>query len=451
MEQDRYTITYREAEARQVMSWIGAGQSGCLIGLRGAGKSNFLRFLLREDVQQHYLAHDCANTVFVLVSFLALTERTEWAVYELILDRLLAPVCLQCAEEASGLTSRHRRIMRSRDPLAARQALEQCVGLLCQRPVQRVVLLLDEFDAVFQTLDPSLFRCLRAIRDAHKGQVVYIVVVADELTCLRDDLGEVEHFLRLVTRNVCNLGPYCKADAQRMACYLAAQRSLKLSRDDAAHLVELSGGHAGLLKATLSLLWSAGFEGKLAKLDPVLANEPALQAECRKVWDGLLEGEQGALCALASGLRVDPAALGSLQRRGLVRETGPQPPTFSMFSPLFADFVRRQTPPSLERTVISRSPPNVQIDGRPVADLTELEFEVLCTLYERRGQVCTKDELIEHVYRLQYDRMKGGVTDGALQTLISRLRAKIEPDPGRPRYVVTVRGVGYKLVEPDAE
>lgn len=42
------------------------------------------------------------------------------------------------------------------------------------------------------------------------------------------------------------------------------------------------------------------------------------------------------------------------------------------------------------------------------------------------------------------------MTDEALQTLVSRLRAKIEPDRSRPRYVVTVRSQGYKFVEPPA-
>ena len=46
-----------------------------------------------------------------------------------------------------------------------------------------------------------------------------------------------------------------------------------------------------------------------------------------------------------------------------------------------------------------------------------------------------------------YERMKGGVSDETLQTLISRLRDKIEPDRG-PRYVLTVRGEGYRFVEP---
>lgn len=447
MERDRYTITYREAEAREVMSWVKAGQSGCLVGLRGAGKSNFLRFLLCEDVQRHYLGQDCADFAFVLINFLALTERTEWAVYELILDRLLGQLPLLGIGGAEEMASLHREAMRSRDLLAAQRAVARCVDLLCQRPAQRVVLLFDEFDAMFRALDPSLFRCLRAIRDAHKGQVSYVVVASDELACLRDDLTQVEHFYRLVSRNARGLGPYSQADTRQMIHHLVSQRSIELSEDDTTRLVELSGGHAGLLKATLSLLWNARYEGDLAKLAPALNDEPAVRAECQKVWDSLPESEQAALCTLAGGAQADPPTLRRLQRKGLVREGQPAPP---LFSPLFADFVRQQTPSPLGGTVISRSPPIVQIDGQPVEGLTELEFETLCHLYEHRGQVCTKDDLIENVYRQQYDRMKGGVTDAALQTLISRLRAKIEPDPGHPRHVITVRREGYKFVEPDA-
>jgi len=447
VEQDRYAITYRAAEAGQVMQWIEAGQSGCLVGLRGAGKSNFLRFLLREDVRRHYLGQDYANFAFVLINFLALTERTDWAVCELILDCLLGQLCLQGAEGVEDAESLHREILHSRDPLTAQRAVERCIGALCRRPAQRVILLFDEFDAVFQALEPSLFRRLRAIRDAHKSQVLYVVVVSNDLPHLREDLREVEHFCRLVSRNVCYLGPYSEVDTRQMVHYLVSRRSVALEPGDTARLVELSGGHAGLLKATLSLLWDARFPGNLEELVPFLSDEPMVQAECRKVWQGLSESEQATLCMLAGGAQADPQTLHRLQNKGLVRENRPETP---FFSSLFADFVRQQTPPSTEDTIVSRSPPLVQIDGQPIEDLTELEFELLCYLYEHRGQVCTKDDLIENVYRQQYARMKGGVTDGALQTLISRLRAKIEPDREHPRYVVTIRGEGYKFVEPGA-
>jgi hypothetical protein len=442
VKRDRYTITYRAAEAHQVMNWIKAGQSGCLIGLRGAGKSNFLRFLLREDVRWHYLGRDYADFVLVLIDLLALTEYTNWAVCELILDRLLAQLRLFSMETEiiEGVASLHQEAMRLRDPLTAYRALEQCVDLLCRRPAQCVALLFDEFDTAFRTLDPFLFRCLRAIRDAHKGHVSYIVVVDDDLACLRDDLDEVEHFHRLMSRNIRGLGPYNQADAQQMISYLASQRSIELGAGDAARLIELSGGHAGLLKAILSLLGDARQDGGLVELAPILKDEPAVHAECQKVWDSLSEGEQTALCTLASGMVADPDALHRLERKGLVREGRSGS---SIFSPLFADFVCQQAPPLPTGTVISRFPRVVQIEGRRIEGLRELEFEALCYLYENRGKVCRKDDLIKNVYGQQYEDMTGGVTDGALQTLISRLRSKIGP----LRYIVTVRGEGYKFVE----
>ncbi len=446
LEQDRYTLTYRAAEARQVITWLKAGQSGNLIGLRGAGKSNFFRFLLREDVRQHYVGQGYADFVFVLIDLLALTERTEWAVYELILDRLVAKLYGLGLEKGvvEDMVSLYQDVARSRTPHSARRAVERCVDLLCQRPARRVILLLDEFDVVFQELAPSLFRVLRAIRDAHKEQVAYVVITVNDLASLRDDLAEVEHFYRLVSRNACGLGPYNEADARQMAHYLASRRSpgSELSAEDTARLVQLSGGHAGLLKATMSLPWDTGPGRGLAELAPLLHQEPVIQAECRKVWDSLPESEQAALCDLVRGAQADPQTLRRLRLKGLVQTSPPAPAIFSL---LFADFVRAQAPPSPTGTFVSRSPRIVQIAGQRIKGLSELQFEALYYLYQRRGEVCTKDELIEHVYQQQYHRAAGGIEDARLQTLISRLRKKVELS----RYIATVRGEGYRFVEPD--
>ncbi len=341
LEPDRYTLTYRAAEARQVMGWIKAGQSGCLVGLRGAGKSNFLRFLLRQDVQQHYLGQNYANFALVLIDLLALTERTEWAICELMLDRLSAQLCSPVIEPETieEMVSLDQNVTRARDSLTARQAVEQCMDVLCQRPAQRVVLLFDEFDAVFRTLDPFLFRCLRAIRDAHKDQISYIVVAADDLIGQRGDLPEVEHFCRLVSRNVCGLGPYSEPDARQMIHHLASQRPTELRAKDTARLVELSGGHAGLIKAALSWFWNMHHEGSLADIASALKDEPGVQVECGKLWDSLSQGEQVALRALMSRTQPDSQSLHRLQRKGLVRKDR------SIFSPLFSGFVLK-CPPS---------------------------------------------------------------------------------------------------------
>lgn len=445
-EQNRYTLSYRVAETRQVMGWISAGQCGCLIGLRGAGKSNFFHFLLREDVRQHYLGHEHSNFALVYLDLLNLIDLSSGAFYELVLDRLSAQ--FQQPEMAdrsyNAVISLHKEITRNQDPLLTRQTAERYLNTLLQLPTQRLVFLIDEFDTAFGSINSSLFRYLRAARDIHKGRLIYIIAASKDLAYLRHDLVEVEHFYRLVSRNVCGLGPYGEADARQMVDFLAAQRSFELTAEEMTELIELSGGHAGLLNTILSLRWNSSQASSLGELTPTLQNEPIIQAECQKIWDSLPGLEQDALRALTSDSPVRPDALHHLKRKGLTREGS----SLLVFSPLFKEFVRRQSPPPTKGVYVDFVSRAVHVDGRMIKDLTELEFELLSYLYSRRGQICTKDDLVKNVYRQRYSSSEGGITDQMLQTLISRLRKKIEPVLERTCYIVTARGEGYKLAEP---
>jgi two-component system alkaline phosphatase synthesis response regulator PhoP len=81
----------------------------------------------------------------------------------------------------------------------------------------------------------------------------------------------------------------------------------------------------------------------------------------------------------------------------------------------------------------------VTVSGEPV-DLTPSEFDLLATLMSAPGRAFSRLELL--------DRVQGTSHEGYERTIdvhIKNLRAKIEPDPGSPRYVQTVYGVGYRL------
>ncbi|MGC9520826.1 MAG: winged helix-turn-helix domain-containing protein [Anaerolineae bacterium] len=94
--------------------------------------------------------------------------------------------------------------------------------------------------------------------------------------------------------------------------------------------------------------------------------------------------------------------------------------------------------------------PELEIDAaagivrvnRECVQLSPKEYALLTYLYERNNEVCSKDEIARAVW----PEYESAVYDYQIENLVRRLRAKIELDPGDPRLLVTVRGLGYKLI-----
>jgi two-component system response regulator RegX3 len=108
-----------------------------------------------------------------------------------------------------------------------------------------------------------------------------------------------------------------------------------------------------------------------------------------------------------------------------------------------AEFDRTGSPTTLRRVgglTVDTIRREVTVDGEPV-HLTVSEFELLALLSERPGEVVSRRELVSRLWSSEFE--------GETRTCdahVRRLRAKIEDDPSTPSRLVTVRGVGYKLV-----
>ena len=81
--------------------------------------------------------------------------------------------------------------------------------------------------------------------------------------------------------------------------------------------------------------------------------------------------------------------------------------------------------------------------NRKVVALSPKEYLLLAYLYERRGQVCSKDDIGQAVWP---EYTGGGIFDYQIENLVRRLRTRIETDPANPQLLFTIRGLGYKLV-----
>jgi two-component system, OmpR family, KDP operon response regulator KdpE len=76
--------------------------------------------------------------------------------------------------------------------------------------------------------------------------------------------------------------------------------------------------------------------------------------------------------------------------------------------------------------------------------LTPIEFDLLRVLAQNRGRLVTHRQLLHEVWGPSY-----GEETHYLRVHVAHIRAKVEVDPARPRYIITEPGVGYRLVEPD--
>jgi len=88
----------------------------------------------------------------------------------------------------------------------------------------------------------------------------------------------------------------------------------------------------------------------------------------------------------------------------------------------------------------------VKRDGHAIP-LTRVEFRLLQTILEADGRVLSRDQLLDAIY----GQDKVDVLDRTVDVHIGRLRDKLGDDAERPRYVATVRGVGYRAAPTNDE
>lgn len=327
----RYPIGYRSALVSELMAVFQHGDSACLVGLAGTGKSNLARFLEDRQVARHYLPGSEADRIHF--------RRMECSA-ESTPDEIYTHMAQHVQQLLHGLGHAP-----SKPEVPGETPLFRLSGLLkqlCTQEGQRLVFIFDEFERLAHHQQPPFLQGLRSLRDDHRTSrnLAYLLVThrMPQLITTQPALGKRGKLFELVREHLYALPPYSETDTQSMIDALVRQRNHKpaqLSQEARALLVNLSGGHSGLLAALFNEFYP-DFTRSVQRMLHSAEQPSAIHRASDHIWHHLHAEEQQALQDLVHARPVPNEMVTFLSRRGLV--TVKSTPT--IFSPLLKEYIR---------------------------------------------------------------------------------------------------------------
>ncbi len=443
--------TLRREDGTYILQRVIDGDCVAVVGVSNTGKSHLLRSLANAEAPNQLLGQQATDLLFVYVDFNLMLEATEQGFYEVILRCLMEELNQHDPEDhfAGRLRAAYETLVAPPSAFQISLSFSEGLTAVCQGMPKKLVLLFDEFDEPFEQIEGRVYLNLRAIKDKYRQRLTYVTASDRRLSNIRRG-RDVDEFVELFEPFTRFLGPLDVSDMDMLIAWVAAQEGYTFDDEDRAFLRYHADGHLGLLLATCRALGEvtgepvrdAGQDWLIHRqVREQLDRDPNVQGECLKLWDDLTEAQQDALMAVVGAEDdVDDRALESLRLKGLVR-VGEE----LLSSPVLEAFVRRQRLTRRRRQEgvrVDVESGTVWVDARQTPTLTDLEYRLLLLLYGRLNKICDKYQIVEAVWGEEYIDQ---VDDARIDKLLSRLRAKIEPDPRNPRYIITVRGRGYRL------
>ncbi|MCK6628106.1 MAG: winged helix-turn-helix domain-containing protein [Anaerolineae bacterium] len=449
MDRTPLPLTFRYHLVAQLMRLIQAGESAAMVGVASVGKSNLVRCLQQPDIQAAHLGADKSEILIILVDSNDLAAMTEWNFLELLLYRLSfhGQSANLPAEVVTRLEEWHEKAARrTNDTLNAQRCLEQALHWLCQVKGLRVVFLLDEFELIYPQLSQRTWANLRALRDKNKYSLSYLLFLRRDLEDMLPVTPEVEAFAELFQTHILGLKPYDLPGTELMLERLSLRQRVEWPVQYTSRVFDLSGGHGGLIRVIFGKMLPALKEDQQPDWS-TLFNDAEVRDECGKIWSSLTTPERAWLAEFVETDKwaTEPGGgviIDKLTRKGLIVAKPVQEP--HLFSTLFAAFVRQTTAQNRPSFQFDAQQQLCWIEGRQI-HLPGLPAQLLDFLYQHQGQNCRRLDLLRHLYPEEDHRQLGKIPDFRLDAVVKSLREKIEPNPQTPRYIKTVRGVGFRL------
>ena len=426
-----YPISYRENDTAAICDLIKKQESVCVVGMKRVGISNFLRFLaFNEAVKNKYLRDEGKKFLFVTTDANDLITISPKSFWIMLLTRLIEAATKDpiLKETKKVLSKLYKRSQTQNDAFFILNNLKKAVELIAANSNLNIVFFLIRFDRLTELMDIQYFANLQALRDAAKHRVSYILTTRRRLSELCPDCFTGAS-LNLFARSYF-LKPATLLDMNSISDYFERKIAQKMKKEVKDKIFELCAGHVQFTQIALIAWseWDKKEQTSTKNLLERLLNDERMIMQCEEIWERLFPIEQEFIKNFIAGKKqasYEEKGVSFLFETGLITKNKKG---FQIFSPLLMGFVK------------TKHLNQVEEEG---TEFTKKEDLLFSLLLENKENVCSRDKIIEEVWP---DYAETGVSDWAIDRLVSRLRSKFKLRE-EPYKILTIRGRGHKLVD----
>jgi len=421
----------REEQLQTILDRLSKHESTSLIGERRSGKTSLLYQLLDRDVRRKYRP-EADNLVFAYITPELMAQDPRGFFYEV-------------------LRSLYEQGLTSTPPTKENATSLQMRDCVTQSSSRKLVILLDEFDAMIElgSFPSDFFGFLRGL--AQRYDVSYVTATRENLfqCCPAEVLASP--FPNIFTP--VSIGSFEPGEFDYFITETGHRSGISLKKYKES-ILALAGRYPFFVQMACSRCF--GFESR--KDGVAVAPHQRIQTlfeddarpHMKVIWKRYLsEEERQTILALSRGLSSNEVVAHNLTLKGYIVDG-------RIFSSLLEKIAREQSAdaiagvsaiPSLqvlrEQGIwVDQDSGDVWVEGKRIEPLTRLEYDLLCLLHKNRGKICDKYRIVEEVWSDRYIDIVG---DSRIAKLVDRLREKVEPDPSHPHHIITIHGRGYRL------
>lgn len=398
-------------------SLAGRGQSLCIDGLPGVGKTSLLLYFFQKQKAEG------SGTVPLYLDVQKMSVNSP--------HEFLADLHYHLLQE-SGQTDAY--LQNLKEELI--DGINKSIGKVRLTAGKKIVFIFDNCEANNLLKDENVVSCFQKIKRDHNGRLSFFFAGST----LDSELLKFTGGLNLVLKT------FNFYQHQEMLKGLLKNASFAMTEFQTEELFALCGGHPGLTIAVLEIAQRQVKSIRWEEFKKEVGTQPEIKNYHQKIWSTLRKNQKGALRAF---VRNDYqknqeilADLEDLEKKGYFRKNNGR---LQLFSKLFENFILKNEEKSVPSGLfIEEKSGRVFNDGREVtALLTSTEFLLLTLLAKSANKVTKREPLLKELAR-----KKGtiSVSDEALDQLVVRLRSKIERDRNNPQHLLTLRGRGFQFI-----